>query len=287
MEVAGVRSPTHVAGPDGGGEAVVFVHGNPGGGGDWADLQTRVSSFARTVAPDMPGYAGADKPRRFDYSVYGYGQHLDGLLAELGVERAHLVLHDFGGAWGLEWTLQNPGAVASVTLLGIGVFRDFRWHHWARMWRLPLVGDVIQYTTPRVFAKVMTARENPRLSPAQADLLSRHISPYGTRRAILAGYRATPASVYEYRVTGSGRARRADLLAELGLPALVLWPTEDVYVPYQPDYQRVAFPSARIEIFEGHGHWLHWEAPERVAGLVVPFLREQLAAPPVGAAPSP
>ena len=51
--------------------------------------------------------------------------------------------------------------------------------------------------------------------------------------------------------------------------------TEDGYVPFQPDYQREAFHSARIEVFEGLGHWLHWEAPDRVAELVVPFLREQ------------
>ncbi len=276
VRVAGVRSPTLVTGPDAATEAVVFVHGNPGRGADWSHLQREVSAFARTAAPDMPGYGGADKPRGFDYSIAGYGRHLGGVVRELGIERAHLVLHDFGGPWGLEWTLQEPDSVASVTLLGIGVFRDYRWHRWARLWRTPVLGELVQYTTPRLTARLILARENRRLSAEQVDRLSRHLAPFATRRAILAAYRATPPAAREYRDPGGRGERLADLLAKLDLPALVLWPTEDRYVPFQPEYQRAAFPSARIELLEGLGHWPHWEAPDRVAALVAGFLREQV-----------
>jgi pimeloyl-ACP methyl ester carboxylesterase len=277
VEVAGVRSPVQLGGPEGS-EAVVFVHGNPGAGTDWEGLQTRVSEFARTAAPTMPGYGEASKPRDFDYSAEGNARHIGGVIGELGIERAHLVLHDFGALWGLEWALQEPGKVASVTLIGNGVFRGYTWHHWARMWRLRGIGTFLQYTTPRLFARIMTARENPNLSREQVDNLSRRISPYGTRRAVLATYRATPQERYDYRDGPAGQQPLVPLFAELDLPALVLWPTEDIYVPYQPETQREAFPSARIEILEGLGHWAHWEAPDRVAGLVVPFLREQVAA---------
>ena len=58
---------------------VVFVHGNPGSGADWRDLIAPVSRFARVVAPDMPGFAGAEKPWRFPYTVGGYAAHLQAL----------------------------------------------------------------------------------------------------------------------------------------------------------------------------------------------------------------
>src|SRR5262245_53642091 len=99
--VDGVRSPVLVGGPSEAESAVVFVHGNPGPGRDWEALMPRVSAFARCVAPDMPGYGNADKPAVFDYTVEGYARHLGGLLDRLAVRRAHLVLHDFGGPWGL------------------------------------------------------------------------------------------------------------------------------------------------------------------------------------------
>ncbi len=36
--------------------AVVFVHGNPGPAADWRRLVARTGTFARAIAPDMPGY---------------------------------------------------------------------------------------------------------------------------------------------------------------------------------------------------------------------------------------
>ena len=67
------------------------------------------SAFARVIALDMPGYGGADKPRDFPYTVDGYAAHLTGALDQLGVRRVHLVLHDFGGPWGLQWAADQPG----------------------------------------------------------------------------------------------------------------------------------------------------------------------------------
>lgn len=285
VTVDGVASPVLEAGPAHAPEAVVFVHGNPGSGTDWADLVDRIGAFARVVAPDLPGFAGADKPRRFDYSPAGYARHLGGVLDELGVRRAHLVLHDFGGAWGLDWALGNPGAVGSVTLLGIGVFHDFRWHRWARIWRTPVLGELVQYTTPQAAARVIMARDNPGLTRDQVALLVRRMSPWATRRAILAAYRAAPPAAVETRMTEAGPRPQAEVVSErLGhVPALVLWPTSDPYVAYQPEYQRTAFPSARVEIVEGAGHWLFWERAEEVASLMLPFLRAQTTTAPAAA----
>lgn len=59
-------------------------------------------------------------------------------------------------------------------------------------------------------------------------------------------------------------------------PALV-WGAADAYIPRDmAERRRRSFPSARIEYLEDLGHWCFLEDPERVAALVVPFLREQL-----------
>jgi pimeloyl-ACP methyl ester carboxylesterase len=42
--------------------------------------------------------------------------------------------------------------------------------------------------------------------------------------------------------------------------------------------QPSAFPSARIELLEGLGHWPFHEDPGQVAELVLPFLRAQVGA---------
>jgi pimeloyl-ACP methyl ester carboxylesterase len=268
--VRGVRSPVLQAGPSENDEAVVFVHGNPGPSDDWKELLERVGAFARGVAPDMPGYGRADKPREFDYTIDGYARHLDGVLAELGIRRAHLVAHDFGGPWSLAWAAENPQAFASATLINTGVMTNYRWHRYAKIWRTPLLGELFQATSTRLAVRLLLGRENPRLSREALDRIYEALRPWPTKRAVLKLYRATPAKRL---------AAPRDALRALDRPALVVWATKDAYLPTeQAERQRQAFPSARVELLEGHGHWVFKEDPERLAGLVIPFLREQLGA---------
>jgi pimeloyl-ACP methyl ester carboxylesterase len=119
--ISGVRKVVLQSGPADSDEALVFIHGNPGFSRDWEDLMTRAGAFCRCVAPDMPGFGHSDKPESFDYTVDGYARHLGALLTQLNVRRAHLVLHDFGGPWGLAWALSAPSAVASLTLVNCGL----------------------------------------------------------------------------------------------------------------------------------------------------------------------
>jgi pimeloyl-ACP methyl ester carboxylesterase len=268
--VDGVRSPVLQAGTREAGEAVVFVHGNPGPSDDWRDLLEQVGAFARAVAPDMPGYGRADKPRDFHYTIEGYADHLAGVLAELGIRRAHLVAHDFGGMWSLEWAVRHPDSFASATLINTGVMIDYRWHHYAKIWRTPLLGELFQATSTRPAVRLLLGRENPRLSREALDRIYEALRPWPTKRAVLKLYRATPAERL---------AAPRDALRALDRPALVIWATEDAYLPTeQAERQRQAFPSARVELLEGHGHWVFLEDAERLASLVIPFLREQVGA---------
>lgn len=115
VSAAGVSSRVLTLGSQDSPQAVVFVHGNPGAAHEWSDLMRRVGGFARCVAIEMPGFGDADKRRDFDYTAEGYARHLAGILDQLGVARAHRVLHDFGGPWGLQWAVMHPEAFASAT----------------------------------------------------------------------------------------------------------------------------------------------------------------------------
>lgn len=63
------------------------------------------------------------------------GIHLARQLEELGVESAHFVGHDFGGAFAIFGALYSPMNVGSMTLLNSGVMRGYRWHRLARLYR--------------------------------------------------------------------------------------------------------------------------------------------------------
>lgn len=272
LTVAGLEIPVSCAGDLDSTEAVVFVHGNPGSRRDWDDLLTRVAPFARAVAFDMPGFGHADKPVSFDYTVQGYANFLTAALDRLGVDHAHLVLHDFGGPWGLQWGVDNPHRLQSVVLINTGALVDYRWHYLARIWRTPIAGEAFQATTTRAAMRTVLRHGNPRGLPrAFVDRMYDDMDA-GTSRAILNLYRAT-------NEPGSAGRHQAEALAPLDVPALVVWGAHDPYIPVaMASRQLEAFPSAQIEILRDSGHWPFADDPDAVGRLVEPFLRERVDA---------
>ncbi|KMO74651.1 hypothetical protein BST22_12995 [Mycolicibacterium chubuense] len=270
--IDGVRAPVLVGGQEIHGEAVVFVHGNPGAGSDWIPLMTRVAEFAPVVAPDMPGFGGADKRPDLDYTLAGYAAHLGGVIDELGIRRVHLVAHDFGGPFALTWAAAHADRVASVTLINTGVLLDYRWHRLAKIWRTPLLGEFAQLVSTRAVARFVLRHDNPRLSDDWVDQIAGHMMSDGTKRAVLRLYRSTSRRDMDALVAP---LRRADL------DALVVFGAADVYIPVaQAQRQRRAFPRIGIEILPGVGHWAWLEEPDQVADHIVPFLRERVHGEP-------
>ncbi len=266
--VGGVRSPYLQAGPAGAAEAVVFVHGNPGPAADWRRLVARTGTFARAVAPDMPGYGGADKPDRFDYTVDGYARHLDGILQTLGIRRAHLVLHDFGGPWGLAWAASHPDSFAGVTLINCGVLPGYRWHYLARIWRTLVLGEIFMRTANLPAMRLLVRHGNPRGLPLDVlERMYRDFKDPDVRFAVLRLYRATD----ELTVSS---VRLRSVLRALDRPALVVWGARDPYVPVcYAQRQTETFPRAELVLLPGSGHWPMIDDPVGLEQPVVRFLR--------------
>jgi pimeloyl-ACP methyl ester carboxylesterase len=272
VTVNGVRSPVLEAGPAGAQEAVVFVHGNPGVAAHWTALLEPTGAFARAIALDMPGYGGADKPRELPYTVPGYAAHLAGALDRLGVQRVHLVLHDFGGPWGLQWAADHPERHASTTLINTGVILREGWHALAKVWRTPILGELFFKTSTRGGMRQFMKRTNPPSFPqSYGDELYALYADKATQRAVLELYRNTPIAPHVEAI--------APKLREHPRPALVVWGAKDPYLKVRlAERQREVFRDARVTILPGSGHWPLADDPAGVAAAVLPFLREQTAA---------
>ena len=270
LVVDGVRSRAFEAGPDAS-EAVVFVHGNPNSAAEWSDLMARTGEFARAVAVDMPGFGKADRPREFAYPVEGYVRFLDAALDELGIERAHLVLHDFGGPWGLGWALTRPDAFASAVLINTGVLIGFEMHRVGRIWGKPVLGELFMAVTSRSAFRRSIQASNPRLPQSFIDEMYDDYDR-GTRRTVL--------QLYRNRTDDELLTQAAAALRQLDRPALVVWGTADEFVPVRHAYQQrdVAFPRAEVVLLEDSAHWPFVDDPDGVADAVIPFLRQQVGA---------
>jgi pimeloyl-ACP methyl ester carboxylesterase len=266
LRVDGIATPLREAGPRDQSTAVVFVHGVPGSGADLEPLLAAAGKVTRAVAWDAPGFGRSDKPEGFDHTVSGHSAFIGRVLEDLGVERAHLVLHDFGGLWGLSWAASESERLASVTLICAGVPLDYRWHIVARMWRTPLAGELFMGTTTRAGFRASLRRGNPRRLPGA--LVDRMFSDLdrGTRRAILRLYRSVDD------VAGEAR-ELANSLRPLQTPALVIWGRHDPYLPpVLAERQREAFPGAETHILDESGHWPFIDHADHVEQLLLGFL---------------
>jgi pimeloyl-ACP methyl ester carboxylesterase len=270
VTVDGITTPVLATGPQASREAVVFLHGSPGSAQGWLDLLPRAGTLGRrAVAWDLPGYGHATKPWNPDLTIQAAGRFVGDMLARLGITRAHLVLHDVGGAGGLQWAAEHPRSLVSAVMIDSGLL-GYRHHSFAQLLRTPEAGEGFMAALNRsAWSSGMQMGQEERPLPQSFvdqvyDDLDRP-----TRCTMIGVYR----SAEEDRIEAAGRAQAA-VLSKRRRPALILWGGRDPYTPPEmAARQREAFPGAQIEIFDDSGHWPFVDDAPRAAGLIVPFVR--------------
>jgi pimeloyl-ACP methyl ester carboxylesterase len=269
IAVGGIAAPVLESGPPEAREAVLFLHGNPGSSEDWRDLLSRAGEHGRAVAPDLPGYGRAAGPDGFAYTLRGYAAWIDAAAANLGIERAHLVVHDFGGGFGLALAARRPDLVASFVVMNAGPLPGYRWHRVARLYRTRGVGEALQAATTRRMLVKGLRDADPGLPVEHAERMARDYDRT-TKRVVLRLYRSSDPEHLPYD---------AAAIAALDRPGLVLWGAKDPFI--DPSFAQVAratfAPRARVVLLEDASHWLFLAQPERAAAEIVPFLAERLA----------
>jgi pimeloyl-ACP methyl ester carboxylesterase len=267
LQIGGTSTRLIQAGPAEDSAAVAFVHGNPGSADDWERLVAAAAGAGRrAVAFDLPDFGETIAPEGFAHDVPAYAGFVDEALQALGIERAHLVIHDFGGPIGLVWAMAHPEALASITLIDTGLMPGYRWHGLARVWRTPIAGEVLQGTATRPFFRFLVNLREPRGLPREFTEKMYDHYDRRTRRAVLKLYRATPDP-------GGMSENLIALFREREIPALVIWGEDDAYLPFSfAERQREAFPTADVHVLPASGHWPYADAPETVERLLVDFL---------------
>src|SRR5215217_2409700 len=82
----------------GSGPAIVLCHGTPFSSAIWRPFAEALSRDHTVHLWDMPGYGASSKhaDHAVDFGVHG--ELLTALIDEWGLDRPHVIAHDFGGA---------------------------------------------------------------------------------------------------------------------------------------------------------------------------------------------
>ncbi len=101
------------------GETVVLLHGFPQDSACWDEVTPALHRQGlRTLAPDQRGYSPGASPGDVSaYRVETLARDVVAVLDASGVDRAHVVGHDWGGAVAWHLGAHHPDRVASLTVL--------------------------------------------------------------------------------------------------------------------------------------------------------------------------
>ncbi len=250
------------------GRPVILLHGFPDSGRLWRhQVPALAGAGFRVIVPDLRGYGRSDKPQAVDsYSVPSLAGDVMAVLADAGVERAHVVGHDWGAA--VAWVLASlvPDRVDHLAVLSVGhpsTFRRTLEQH-EKSWYMLLFqfpGVAERWLSDDNWANFRSWSRHPDGEAVIAEL-----EAAGSLTPGLSWYRANlpPESWVAPPVA----------LPAIQAPTMGIWSSGDfalTEVQMTDSAQSVAGPW-RYERLDGPGHWMQLEAPDAVNELLLDFL---------------
>ena len=246
----------------------LLLHGYPNSSYLWRDVLPAVADAGwHAIAPDLPGF-GDSEPFADEEGTGTWTDHvyaLDDFVATHDLAPVALVAHDWGGLIGMRWACDRGYALSALAIMGTGFFADGKWHGLAQGLRTPGQGEqIIAGITRHSFGDILR-QASPNVTEEALDEYWKGYADERRRAAHLALYRSGEFSeLRQYE----GR------LAALDVPTLVLWGSDDAFAPVAGAYRfQREIPHAKLVVLDGVGHFLHEDAPERVATEIADFLR--------------
>lgn len=256
-------------------DPVLMIHGLGGWAENWKPVMAAVAeSGRRAIAIDLPGFGESDRPRRsryFDPDDPFYAPFVFATLDALGIPRAHIAGHSFGGAVAYTAAVWCPERVRSLTLvapggLGSELLRDLR------LLTLPGMGLLARLGRSRRITREIVHSCFHDASACPEEVVDDAMR-YGAR-AVGEMVRALRSAV-SFRRGVRDEIRRAWVARadRFEGPALVVWGREDRILPASlADEARAIAPRAEVRLIGSCGHLVMVERPAEMLAAFLPFL---------------
>ncbi len=255
---------------DGDGDAVILLHGFPETSHMWLPLMQRLRAEGyRCLAPDQRGYSPGARPEgAHNYRYIDIASDVRALADAWGVERFHLVGHDWGAACGWAVVALWPERVLSWTALSVPHVAAFG----SAIRNDPDQQQKSQYVTffqqPGAAEALFAANDYAALKnvwqASEPDQVAEYLSVF-TQAGALTG------ALNWYRGSRGIDPRDADVtFGPVQTPTLLIWGNQDVAIGRVSVDDAASFMRGPYRFVElDHGHWLIQEAPGRVCDEVV------------------
>jgi pimeloyl-ACP methyl ester carboxylesterase len=254
----GLRLP-YVAQGEPDGTPVVLLHGLSD---SWRSYELLLPEFPESiyaVALSLRGHGDADRPMH-GYAVHDFADDLATFLDVLDLDKAIVVGHSMGSVIAAKFASAYPDRTLGLVLMA-GFYRSQENPVLVDFWEsvLSKLEDPVDRAFARGFQEETTAR----------PIASEQMDVFVTESL------KVPARVWRGAAAGIMADEHVEQMGAITAPTLILWGDRDTFTPESDQIAlRQAIPGARLQIYRGIGHALHWEVPARVAQDIVAFAAE-------------
>jgi epoxide hydrolase 4 len=257
----------------GSGPVVVLLHGFPEFWYSWRHQIAGLADSFRVVAPDLRGYNETEN--RGPYDTATLEADVLSLLTHLGVERAHIVGHDWGAALAWQLAMNHPDAVHTLTICNVphpvlftkGLRQPSQllksWYVFA--FQIPWLPErLIALDNYRRLARQMIRQARP--GTFTRDDVKAFLAAW--RRQGLGG------GINWYRAVIRKRPQLPNPVPVIKAPTLMIWGEDDPFLGKELTYGTENYVrDLTLRYLPGTGHWVQQEEPD----VVTSMLREHLS----------
>jgi non-heme chloroperoxidase len=241
---------------DPGGVPVLLLHGVTDSRRSWEPVLPHLPASIRAIALSQRGHGDSEQRRDAGYRIEHMADDAAALIDALDLGPTIVAGHSMGGWVAQLLAIEHPGRVRGVMLEGtFGTARNS-----------PEVEPFLREVAAMPEVDVEFARE------FQQSTIANPLPP-GLMDMVVAESMKLPAWLWRELFGGF---LEIDLLPRLGsieAPTLLVWGDRDEFIT-RADQDRLlaALPNSLLEVYEGIGHAVHWEVPQRFAAELVAFV---------------
>ena len=282
----GITMNVALAGPEDA-PPVILLHGFPESHRTWRELVPLLGDRLRLVMPDQRGFGDSDRPQEVsDYAADTLIEDIFALADALELERFALVGHDWGGAIAWAAAIKGDPRLSRLAIINSphplifqkSLIEDAAQRaasQYMRAFRDPDFEKFVEAIGfEAFFDKSFRNHVDPSLIPAEErQIYIDQWSRGGALTAMLNWYRASQMVVPPPGITVDVPDWVPRAFPKIKVPLRVIWGLEDkALLPIQ--LEGIGEIGDDVEVFplKGIGHFAPWEAPEKVAAALKPFL---------------
>lgn len=237
------------------GVPLVLLHGITDSWRSFEPLLPHLPASVHAFALSVRGHGGSDRPP-LGYRVEDHARDVDAFMEAVGLSSAVILGHSMGSAVALRLALDAPSRVRRLVLMGA----DPSWRTNAEAEEFARAVATLSDPVSPAFARAF--QESTIAMPVPDQLLE---------TAIAESLRV-PARVWKAATAGLRAFDASGVLRQITAPTLVIWGDRDAFARRRhQEVLTAGIAGARLVTYEGVGHAVHWEQPQRVAADVAAF----------------